>query len=386
MDKSYTFVRGQVWYWEDPIYGSKERQEELHPRDASIRFSRYVLVAQTTESISPISVLVIPCSSCNKGPFDIQVPLNHISHENISYARISSLFPAHPRCLQRYICTLSETTMKKIDEKLLGLLIPGAANMSQVNDNYIPTEYETDTSIEENEDPDPQIKVRNQRWDKNSITRFFDLYNNDGISAVCDEFGLKPVSVRKYHALWSNEAPKMKESQSIHFDPNRIRLIGSDDAPFVVSKISNIIKDGLQEALLYDEIKPHILDYPLKGSDDFYKDLGSSIYHTLLSFLEIRKDLSEFIIPNVDQDAMNIGTWFFLDRIYYDAHLSMIKDGDMLMQAYQHYYGDLQQGIDYKWLSPLYQKLITKVGLTEDGATIICDKIDNTFCTIKKKE
>jgi hypothetical protein len=59
-DRSYTFVRGQVWYWDDPIFGRKEGNMTIPPWDASVRFSRYVIVAQSTLTINPLSVLVIP--------------------------------------------------------------------------------------------------------------------------------------------------------------------------------------------------------------------------------------------------------------------------------------------------------------------------------------
>lgn len=124
MDKSTLFIRGQVWYWEDPIYGPKENNIDISIGEATMRYNRYCIVAQTTETIGKSSLLVIPCSSSCNTPYDIPVPLSHLFHDNYSYARIKEIFPVHPKYLQRYICTLSDDVMKQIEGELAKLLMP----------------------------------------------------------------------------------------------------------------------------------------------------------------------------------------------------------------------------------------------------------------------
>lgn len=124
MENSSMFLRGQVWYWEDPIYGRKENNLEVSIGEAIMRFNRYCIIAQTTETIAKSSVLVIPCSSTNNTPHDVPIPLAHVFHENYTYARTRSIFPVHPKFLQRYICTLSENTMKQIEAEICKMLLP----------------------------------------------------------------------------------------------------------------------------------------------------------------------------------------------------------------------------------------------------------------------
>lgn len=131
MENSCLFIRGQVWYWEDPIYGRKENKMEVSIGEVTLRFNRYCIVAQTTETIDKSSVLVIPCSSSNHTPHDVPAPLAHVFHDNFTYARTRGIFPVHPKFLQRYICTLPETIMKQIEGELIKLLIPSIiCNMS----------------------------------------------------------------------------------------------------------------------------------------------------------------------------------------------------------------------------------------------------------------
>lgn len=124
MESSSLFIRGQVWYWEDPIYGRKENNIEISIGEATLRYSRYCIIAQTTNTITKSSILVIPCSSCNHTPHDVPSPLSHVFHENFTYARTIGLFPVHPKFLQRYVCTLSDQTMKQIESELVKLLMP----------------------------------------------------------------------------------------------------------------------------------------------------------------------------------------------------------------------------------------------------------------------
>lgn len=124
MEKSCLFLRGQVWYWEDPIYSRKENAIDVPLGESTFRYSRYVIITQTEETMSRGSVLVVPCSSTNNTPHDVPIPLAHVFHEDISYAKTRGTFPVHVRFLQRYICTLPEYVMKLIEAEHLKMLAP----------------------------------------------------------------------------------------------------------------------------------------------------------------------------------------------------------------------------------------------------------------------
>jgi mRNA-degrading endonuclease toxin of MazEF toxin-antitoxin module len=403
MNKSYIYVRGQVWYWEDPIYGRKERNESISSWDASVRFSRYVIVIQTTETINPLSVLAIPCSSGNRTPFDVQVPLSHAAtHTDITYARTSLVFPAHPKCLQRYICTLSDSIMETIEDSILKLLAPSVANLITVEDfELIDTDKdkEEEQSIETAPEPDDPKQFRQSKWNDEKISAFLSLYKEGGMDAVCKAFNLKEGSVKKYYTQWSKQEiastieetdldkkedtniPEIAATTTVvanRFD--NIRIINNKESPYAVSKVSNLIKDALYQTPLMNEIKPYFKENTNITNDDFYKDLGSSIYYSLLDFLDIKKEYGAFVIPKVTPDYFNIRTWNFLDHVYYDPRLSIINSGAKMIETYRNYYKDPSDGIDREWIGVFRNRISTRFKISEFGINIICSKIQKLFC------
>lgn len=128
MNESVCFIRGQVWYWEDPIYGPKENNMNVSIGEATMRYNRYCIIAETNDSIKNNSVLVIPCSSSSNTMYDVPISLTHFFKDGYTYARVKEIFPVHPRYLQRYVCTISDKDMKLIEGTLAKILVPTIFN------------------------------------------------------------------------------------------------------------------------------------------------------------------------------------------------------------------------------------------------------------------
>lgn len=124
---SSVFCRGQVWYWDDPLYGTKGNQD-VSIGEGTLRYSRYVIIAQDIDSIDRKTILVIPCSSKTHSTTDVQIPISHLFAEKLSYARCNMLMPVHKTTLHHYVCTLQDDTMACIDGMLLRLLMPRVTN------------------------------------------------------------------------------------------------------------------------------------------------------------------------------------------------------------------------------------------------------------------
>lgn len=125
MKNSTIFKRGQIWYWEDPVFGPKTNNENLPVGEAAFRYNRYVLIVQADDTInSSSSLIVIPCSSVNHTPNDIQIPMAHIWHNGYTYAKCRSIFTVHPKMLTKYICTLPEDIMTLINAEIIKLMCP----------------------------------------------------------------------------------------------------------------------------------------------------------------------------------------------------------------------------------------------------------------------
>lgn len=134
--ESIIFERGQVWYWQDPVFGRKKKGGNEEPRigEAMYRFSRYVVVVQDPETFNPNRLLVVPLSTGVHYEHDVLVDLKQIYLNQQSYAKCTALFPVYPRLLSSYICKLSDETMRQIDAELIKLLCPFIRNTFSNND------------------------------------------------------------------------------------------------------------------------------------------------------------------------------------------------------------------------------------------------------------
>jgi len=170
------FIRGQVWYWEDPICGKKEFGINVPNNDVNMRYNRYCIIAQTTKTITNNMILVIPCSSTNNDPNDVKIHLMHLFNENYSYAKIRSIFPANPKSLTRYICTLSEESMLKIEAEVMKLLTPTIVEMVNHYDIKIFAGIELDNKVDTNEST--ESKTESDTSNNNCQTYAYDEISN----------------------------------------------------------------------------------------------------------------------------------------------------------------------------------------------------------------
>lgn len=149
METTMRFIRGQVWRWTDPIYGEKKdnRRKDIEVGEMTLRFNRYAIIVQDSESIDQHSILVIPCSSHKRYETDIRIDLKHVFSVTTTYAQPRKIFPAHPKMLDKYICTLPDDVMLDLELSMLTLINPSISSYlrnhgeevvsSKIDDIYI---------------------------------------------------------------------------------------------------------------------------------------------------------------------------------------------------------------------------------------------------------
>ncbi|MCM1221777.1 MAG: type II toxin-antitoxin system PemK/MazF family toxin [Lachnospiraceae bacterium] len=123
-ERAEIFKRGQVWYWEDPIYQSKDRGLKIDIGEAGKRYSRYVVIIQDPQTASKYSIAVIPCSSKNGAIHDVEIPIDQLHCDQHSYAKVQSIMTVHPRSLVRYVCTIPDEALKAIDAEMIKMFAP----------------------------------------------------------------------------------------------------------------------------------------------------------------------------------------------------------------------------------------------------------------------
>lgn len=478
MENSSLFIRGQVWYWEDPIYGRKENNINVSIGEATVRYNRYCIVAQTTNTIDRSSVLVIPCSSTNHTQHDIQAPLAHVFRDNFTYARTRGIFPVHPRFLQKYICTLPENTMKQIELKLIELLIPSMHDaikepeflerfemnvktpvidndipkrdpmMCEVNirsfirDHIITSDMKDSISAYEMKDAFDQyciihnmpviddivefldifLKITNKanhhfhntpklnllefkglkikgnlkvsiimhdkdlinpedpqrpgKWDDDSIDDFITIYNRDGAEAAAAKYDLKLSTAANYWYRWKDRLDARTPPTLVPKVPTTV------DTPRSISKMANIIRDTLREDPSITVYNKYVLTNGANAitSSDFFNNIGTCVYYSLLDFLSIHKDESgEFLMPNLNENSNYLNTWHFFDHLYHDFRISTIRNGVEVMEAYRKYFPE-NGGIDAKWINRLRYRLNNRIDIPSNGIDEICSRIEKLYC------
>ena len=122
---SMIYKRGQVWYWKDPIYGSKENGCQIHMGEAGLRYNRYVVIISAfDENSSFINPICMACTSNDENNESIPVTLSLNGLYSISYCNPNSIFPVNKKMLIRYVCTLSDEDMNKIDMMTMKFMLP----------------------------------------------------------------------------------------------------------------------------------------------------------------------------------------------------------------------------------------------------------------------
>ena len=410
------FVRGQVWYWEDPIYGAKEDGCDIDIGEQTVRYSRYCIIIQDSDTITNNSILVIPCSTKNNNPHDVQIKLAHMIVDTDTYAKVSSVFPVSPKSLTRYVCTLGNNVMNIIDAKLAKILLPFIGNNIDIpivskNDYYndmdanevatidtnksaevvVETEHIDSTIMSDLNTNTLPIEVKNVPKKKNKFStdddmkEFIKIYLKEGIEFVANHYSIKSSTVHCYLHRFKKALNIEKcedildECDESNVDESSIVYVPvTDDSPQAVSKLANKIIDTLRDEKIYSYTSLNL------GTTDteFYNRLSSTIYFSLTTFLGINVFKNgQYYIPNITEKSPRLNTWHFLDKIYHDKRISSEENGIKMVTLYRNYYGNITRGIDSDWINHLRTKILSKLDfLNGDDCDLICGIIKEHYC------
>ena len=431
LNKSYHFLRGQVWYWNDPIYGKKELNKgPINKNDNTLHFSRYVIIIENTLTITSSSCIVIPCSSKRKSRFDIDIPLNHANYVNTTVARISQLFPVNPKDLVRYICTLSEATMAKIETALLAILTnsnidvftelqsttPSKQNVIKNDEFTIPCNCDAKCDNNEkisliNEIKDDtntsstETRKGRYHWSYEKIQVFLDTYKKEGIDAVCSKYGLKLNTAKRYYSNWNNrintssKVIKKWTSEKIKDFLDTYKKEGIDA---VCNKYSITIKTAQRyytdwSHLITNDNTKEVAATLEKESEksDEYNRIRKNI-HKVADFMTI--SISNMLINVADKFNKMHREKIDIDNFQYKLHLAV--QGSLMQFLGMHnnsnvcitannmktwnYLSNVTDpikdiNIDSEWIEIFRNHLYTKIRLSKKCTKLIVNYIKNNF-------
>jgi hypothetical protein len=117
------------------------------------------------------SISVIPCSS-TRIQNDVTIPVSHVYHEDVSYARVRSIHPVHPKFLKRKVCTLPESTIKEIQYELSKIYMPVIINnmtLQNIKDTFGITLQKPETIDSAMQPEIPDIKDIIKMFEQNYV-------------------------------------------------------------------------------------------------------------------------------------------------------------------------------------------------------------------------
>ena len=403
---SSTFVRGQIWYWDDPLFGRKENNQVVQNGESTIRYNRYCLIVQTTNTITSTSVLVIPCSSVNNTPHDVKIPMIHSGiHENFTYAKCRALFPVNPGCLKNYVCTLSDEMMEIIDNEIATLLFPKAI-YQQLSLSDV-TSDSNDLLSDSNEDniKDNDIKIslselddylgkqrpavysrprtKSTKWSHEDIKNFMKFYGKNGLEVTSEKYKLKPATVKNYISKWEKQGNDETENSD-----DSVYVPNTKGAEFAVSSFSNLLNTKIREDGMFDRLNSTIkakYGKELIESNEFYKTFNNTIYFSFIDFLGINVfgtgSEKECHVPSINKNSTRIKTWHFFDKICHDERINCKTTFEEVMETYFSLYSDFNpDGINLSWIKSLRIKIKKRYFITHEDSDFICDYIKSLCC------
>jgi hypothetical protein len=185
------------------------------------------------------------------------------------------------------------------------------------------------------------------------------------------------------------EFPKNKENvNQVSMKHQKLKSIDSgftrNITQEVVSRVANLIKYHIQHTNLFGHVKHCLIgEHKNITPDKFYKEMGSSIYHSLLNYIGFEKGEDGVPIPLlIEEDDEIYPTVIFLKRIYYNREFHREMNPEIVLKKYHELYDgyDDNDGIQLNWFDYLNNKIAYKFLITDAGVNLVDEFFENHWC------
>lgn len=296
MSESLRYLRGQIWHWNDPVYGKKEDcVMQIDPLEETFRYSRYVLITQSDDLPFSDTILVIPCSSRKCYKTDIKIPIHGINHKTESYIRPERIFPVNPKTLSSYVCTISEKTMAEIEAVLVRLMLPKVFQMRDFKQYMITKDVKLDKYKEiKSIHAEKHSEQKGRKWDEEEINKYMKHYQEYGAQETAETYEISLATAKRYYNKFVKEIELKKKDEFVE------KICKTNDIVDAISAYANNVVKELQTKGFWETY-----NNTLPEENGFYKTLASIIYHslgTLVNFRFVDKKYVQCVItPNFFQ-------------------------------------------------------------------------------------
>ena len=409
-DVSRIFTKGQIWYWEDPIYFSKREGYTIPEKVSGPRYSRYVIIAQNSDTASHLGIVVIPCSSKRReGEHDVEVPINHLMVDDITYAKCQSIMNVDPKTLIRYICTIPYEAMAVINGELIKMFtglsdivtdeqfVAGGINMinnsiGKYGKNHRAVEApEIEESIEPKKDPEvpggdptpaqPEPKQSKIRWTDDNMRLFIKDHDMLSSEEMRKRYNLSEATITKYYYKFKGKLgdPCKIISSETSGDPV-IEIVGEDQKFTKTSTIDSvvngcsIISNCIGNYLRFRHISK-MCSIASMPDDEFYRNVSAVVYFSLLQSMRISTTKTGNFGPEIDRlSKEELISWKFFNGV---GMLDKVGDWNITVNTCKN------RGIPVKIPSKFFEILEMKLKrcnlVNNQNAKNICDLVKNRF-------
>ena len=402
-NNGYKFLRGQMYWWNDPICKQKASNVSSPFGEETVRHSRPVILIQDHTCIENGSVLVIPCSSSTHNKHDIAITDPEIQKQySVTYLRVDKIMPVNVNTLSRYMLTLNDEIMRKIEKKISKILFPNLNYDWNKNDNIykddlgrrhvksnvlistklyskdiiddVPDSKWTKSKIKQFCEDFVNIPLwqvseiydisestcikyfrnwrdyckdqeiinynRSVKWSPEQRISFIKFYYVNGIKATEEEYGLSRNTIKKYISKFKERHPNVEKIDEVKI--TELPFPDTKNAANNIMWFANIVAKTCKAFDMYHSV---YLNYKGKNtnlnSEGFYTILRDCINEGILRKLGIIKmNDNSLYVPEILGSDKYINSWKFLDICKDDLIPPTSSDGVNLMRSCRKRYGN----------------------------------------------
>lgn len=427
MERNIKFLRGQVWMYNDPIYGHKKENASVKPNVSIIAYSRPVLIIQTTETIQD-SAIVIPFTTNSKRS-GLLIGPEHFNTVD-TYAVIDRPFPVSVNQLIRYECTLSEEVMREYEYKLaelLGIKNPSTTAISNgitinkpeeqkpnssddpvINDPIINSKN-TPTDIEDNNNwvPTnmPEVKDNGRRnWDKESILDYIKSFDILGPKKTMEIYQITAVSTTytTYHRLktkikkcgWDDNTSKVESIEQTGKESGEESTASGDELIECTLDL-NCIKQYVSTFANYmvrfakdnkmDNYPVIYLDSSNNNSNrcsknSFDTNFSASVYYSLLEYFGLKENNEKKLYFFKGISNKKLEEIDFLKKFSEMTNIVGLGSSQETIDMFIRTFPDTKNKIGKEWTNYLKNQLKSRFPIKDYAILKLLNKIESFIC------
>ena len=402
MSGTTIFEKGQIWYWEDPIYGAKTERRLIHKNVRLQCYSRYVLIIQNTGTINinePVMCVPLTSSVTNdEASSDKYVKLtiyNGVRNAAISYAALDRLFPADAKALKTYQCKIGDRDMSIIENKIKMLILSESKDDADyppqitIEDIKCIDIKESDDNLDNPECSKPKHRKTKTTWTPENKAKYLQEYETKECEYLMKKYNLSKRSVQNYayvfkKAMGDNtvSATASADKKVVEDDSNnnqetntstKMQIPSTYNIQRSISKFCNKIKSLIKIKDMYNKVSTYFNSGETIEESAFYTDMSAAIYFGIAKFLNINVIDGKMQPVVLSAESKHLTTFQFFDIYWNDYMVARMINLDSITKLCKEKYSCY---IEKEVLNDIKAQISKKIKMSDKGYDMITSYIE----------